>query len=248
MPFPDKPYFAFGDDGALYRFLAPTRVLNAESALASLASNAPLQLRSIFIIDGQPVHLALKKTHAILAMRITNLTLNTFFRLSGGVLVPEFKPRFGLDEYLDIHGLWQPPVTMKLWFAVNVQLAASPMLPFRNDNPFLVAQHTGSDASVAGFWKLPLPNQYGDGRLCLGDTFHEIAYANLQDHMLACKKLLDTSAWNTDQLPLMSAAQEMFKLDPLTNQRPVPVPGPTWNWTAFCTRVSNPVMMEAFLP
>lgn len=226
MPYDtSRPGLAWQDSGEMYRIPPWTLVVGGvDKMMQQYAAERPLSVANAFEVDGQMVKVGLKPAYTLLSTVIKTLPMRTTFSVLDGRIVPEFQEG---PEFLRRELSWRAPSSMKLYFALKV--SAPSVGVFVIHKPFLFATD-----GVPGFWKLPLPNQYGDGPLCLGSTCEDKRGRTLVEIWTEGWNLFKGSTWNRDQLPSMAHSKALFKFNPANNET-IPVE----NWTAFCTRWSH---------
>lgn len=224
---PNQPFYCFWKDVGLVR-LTPQVLGGADVALQALANNISARTYNAFKVNDLPVKLITKREQVVCCLKLRELPIKTTFSLLEGKMVPEFTNN---RDFLQGDKIWTPPESMKLHFCVRCQFQ-----PWKAMEIYFFAQHT-DDGST---YKLPLPNQYGDGRLCLGDNLGRLSGATLPELLAKVLDLLKNSTWNTDQLPDMAKAKAMFKWNPASGE----VVHETEDWTELCTPLNTVAMQE----
>ena len=220
---------------AVHRATLQGRVAGFDAIATQYVNNKPIAVPMAFQVDDLWIKASVLRNRIILSAQLPGLTLNTKFILQGGKLLPKFD---GAPNAIQATPFWKAPANMKLYFAVHVMLDEG---YYRAVNPYLWALH----GTVAGHWRLPLPNVYDEMRVCLGDPFFEIRHKDLPSMWKACYGRFVNSSWNADLLAnKMALAQAMFQFSPLDNSSIDTGPG----WNAWCARASNTVVEEALAP
>lgn len=235
------PLYVFDKDDGLVR-LTPTRLANADQALESLAQQQSLCMPGAFLAshdivgNGKKVNIVAKRDCTIAWCKIDRLPMRTQYVLMDGSMVPIFAT--GLN-FVNRQFLWLAP--MEIRFGVRFSLE----FPMQRHQPmwyakecWLPARHTDGSS-----WKLPLPNHYSDGRLCLGDSFLSIRGDSIQEAFGKCLDLLGNSNWNNDQIPEVSCSQKMFRFHPETGIT-MPIVQTDESWMELCRRVNTPPIQE----
>lgn len=227
----------FLEGGRFYRQPPPVIVSGSEKVFETFAANSTKRLQGAFSVGDLPCSLAITGEKMVASFILNSLSMKTTFAVENGVMTPVFLPRSNTNAVF-AEAVWYTPGNMQLTFAMEIHRLKP---TFATKDVCLFARDVGFGGKP-GFFRLPLPNHFEDGRLCLGDTL-----ANLRGNTVAelCSKVLDllkNSAWNSDQLPDMAKAKGMFRFSPADNTT-VPTPHP---WTQFCTSVSLPCMSEVY--
>lgn len=202
---------------------------NVDQIIKSTVANMPTLAPSVCELNGKPVRLAVASGYSVAGVQLDNLRIRTFYKLEGNVLLPVFTAG---GDAIEMTCTWTPPGHLKMNAAVSA----------KHDGMDWVSQHYfmfGTSAYDPGFWKLPLPNSFEDGRMCLGrdylpkDKTLVGLLAKIVDH-------LHSSHWNTDIAPDYNLTKALFRFDPSTLANAAP----TRPWTEVARKV-NRVEMEA---
>ncbi len=231
---------------ALWRQPAAVKLGNAARFLQEFASKQPLRIANAFRIENHSVPFDL---HAFgerdlwAASKLQFLPLKTTFTVletdNDKPLVPVFTPRAGSS----LEMAWSVPSSMTLWFAVQISkderfryISASAMI-FAISN-----MQSEGQPKYPGFFRLPLPNHFGDGRVCLGDRQSTFRSTDIPDIVAKTFRLFTTTVWNNDQLnaQIQERAAKLFRFSPSDNST---LAVPT-TWPELCTKQSSPVMEE----
>jgi hypothetical protein len=208
----NAPLYAMGNDG---KFISITmRELNGTDALnQALARNVTFKLPSAFkSFDELPVNLMIKNDTVYMAAKLQKLVFNTTFQINAER--DEYLIRFEQNrEYVQNQLNWIPPTDMTLYFGV---LASATAIPKTFMNAYLFAVKTG----VAGFLKLPLPNWFPDGRLCMGDNLRTENHPQLDGFFNNILQRFYNSPWNTHLIDgQLANIQRLFKWKVTTNEQ-----------------------------
>lgn len=235
-----KDNFVLGEDGRIGKLPRVQWLSNANELVKKLTEDASVKINSAMKINDYEVDLVADRTGTVMTVELRRLVLNTQFILREDRLVPNFATD---ANSIGMNAVWLLPPTMKLWFTIK---AAKVEGDSRRaiTLPMLYATSSTGDSEKLGFWKLPLSNQYGDGRLCLGEAGTSFRSKYITDVMAKAIELLDTATWNQDQRPNMDAAHRLFRFIPGT----LACAPPTVDWYSHCTRVSHKQMSEAYSP
>ena len=185
------------------------RIADPDILLKDLASQEGLPIHNAFNATDSAhanvmAKLLVKKTHITVSTRLSMLRMLTTFELEtpAGPLVPMFKKSPSHQRDL----IWLVPHDLALFFAVKILPK-----PWRIERAYLFC----TSPLLKGTYSLPLPNQYGDARLCLGDSIYEVRKYTLADTFAAALDRLNNSDWNEDAFPEdMSKPRRMFRFDP----------------------------------
>ena len=168
--------------------LTPQHIGGDVEVAAHLATAAVTTVPNAFKLYGSPVHIAKQGKQSFISTRIPTLALATHFMVEDGVLVPSFKAT--TDSVL-LNLVWTPPANMTLH--LGVALGTSGHEPVFHE-AFLVA----TLARESGTFRLPLPNLYKHGPICLGRS--EFSADTLSSMMEQVIMQMQTALWNTDLL------------------------------------------------
>ncbi len=225
---------------ANYKLYGSERLAGGVEALINqYANNKAIPVPGAIEVDGLSVKLSVCRTHVVLSALIPGLQMNTKFILRDGKLLPKFD---GASDAVAASLFWKPPANMKLYFAVRAEYNKNLDKHYWAINPYLWAMCDG----MPNYWRLPLPNNYDDSRLCLdgsGDTFSEFHHTKLPAFWKLCYDRFVYSSWNADLLSnKLALAQAMFQFSPLENSPSLECPG---DWTKWCKICSNAIHEEA---
>lgn len=219
-----------------------TRVSDAESVLTQLSGEMAIELHKVFPVSISDKVISadfmVRRNSCVARLKLNFLSIKTTYSVTEKFMCPEFQPTENTQGFIFRECQWVPPATMNLFFAIKMIADGA---KFCVENAVLFAKHS----TLPGFWKLPLPNQYADGRICLGNTLHETRCPSRAELVQKIAQLLDTSIWNTDQMPTMSSSRAMFRFNPSTNETLPPDLPRGSDWPSYCIAVNNPIMGEA---
>lgn len=219
-----KKGFFINEDGEW--LLTPTAVTNFGECLKALAESMGRKVPSAFLLDGKPVGVtALTGGVTLAAVQLPHVDIDTHWKIDGEDLYPVFASS---KDTVDRKFRWTPPADMKLTFCL---VASGSWI---KSDALLFAKKTGG----TGFWRLPLPNTYTDGRLCLGEerTIRGNTLAECLDNAV---RRFHEAKWNTDLLSDQSFCKKLFRFSMTGEQRQVP------NWEECCFRVNTAYIEEA---
>lgn len=182
-----------------------------------------------------PIGLALRKDYCIVWQRLKRLTIKTYYNIVSTASGPYMNPEFASSrEYVERTCVWYAPSNMHLYFAVP-QLSDG-LGSWLTECAMLFAFCEGQ----TGFWKLPLPNTYVDGKICLGRSWPEgVARTALENYRDAFRRF-DENPWNTDLPADQAQTRQLFRFNPLDNSQ-MAVRG---DWHVCCVRFNHPYMAE----
>lgn len=197
--------------------------------LKSTAQQGYQKQPAIDEIDGLPVTLATSEANCLAGVSIKGFSLRTWAKEHNGLLVPTFQKEG--RETMERTLAWTPPGTMKLFMIVK---AKSDLVnkQWMLVESYLIAK--AASAVPAGFFRLPLPNIYPDGRVCLGNDFKGHS-PTLLGVLKAAIRRLNESSWNTDMLPDMDESWKLLRFNSTT----LAAETPEGNWWDACTRISR---------
>ena len=228
-----KVAFLIEEDQTYRVIREPLQQSEVIAALKRVGQEGFSKVNAVAEIDGNPVTLCHSPENCLAMVKVPSFTIRTFAKQEGEVLYPTFTI---LSGDVERSMRWTAPEGMRLFMAVK----ASPdeeARKWRHIESYFFAKSDAADR--AGFYRIPLPNLYADGRICLGRNYDGSA-ANLIGVLKKSLAQLNESSWNTDLIPVMDRCRELFRFNPSTLQSLPPV-GP---WENSCTRI-NRVEMEA---
>lgn len=239
------------EDGSAFERVEIVRTKKApvDKMLRDLATDAPVTIPGWMpAAAGVPAaHITVGKRVTVLTARVTALSLSTVYTISGsatprrGVVTPPVAiPSFITGQSaVRMKPRWTPPDDMHLWFNVHTR-AERP-----NQTPVLVycslcATCNSGNSGTKGLYLLPLPNTYGDGRVCMGGTTtaeNPGTAVTVYDMFVRAWKQFDANMWNGDLLAEanLPKIEGMFRFDP-NDSKQLP---PTIDWTTVCTKFGN---------
>lgn len=200
----------------------PSPITNAEETLRHYFGQARRLMRSAFLLDETPVDVAIGND-ALCGVRLKELTLCTKFRHVGEHLVPVFG-----GDGIRLTLTWNVPDGMDLRFASRAEFNGM----WKDYQSFLFLRRTG----VPGFMKLPLPNIYSHGEVCMGDRVRQdgIRGNTLQDCFKASLESFRQTTWNSELLEHTNSAQALFRWT--VDRKPLPAPAEWWRYCQACSR------------
>lgn len=204
----------------------PTVLGGVDKILQEFADNAAvLAPRAFTLADGRIVDMAVRKDLVIVSLPLPSLTLATSFSIrETNVLTPEFVPN---RTFVRLAPVWPGPEGMSLRVCMGMTPRDGRYFPGNT-------QVFAHDAEKRTF-KLPLPNQFGDGKLCLGDSLNAVSEPLLPALIEKVLRAIAMTGWNADQLPDMGRARSMFRFAASDN---APL-APLYPWAEMCNPVST---------
>lgn len=234
-----KNAYLLGDDG-WYR-TSFQRIAPPDRAIEVLAQDSVVHIPNVFLVNNLPVMMAVKRAYRIYTVQLPKLSLKTTFSLQDGFLRPEFYPRQNEMGFIYSESYWTPPANMKMYFSIRIDGRG---VQCQTNYAYLYVRH----ATVDGNFKLILPNQFSDGRICLGNrALESLIDSTHQGLFQSVLGLLDRSVWNLDQLPdntRMERARSMMKIHPVTGESG-PYDNSFGDWTTFLARINTTTHLEA---
>lgn len=202
-------------------------------ALKKVGQQGYTKLNAVDEIDGMPVTIAAGEANCLVMTGVKSFAINTFAKTEGDVTVPVFTNSGGAIVRTM---RWTAPNNMRVFLAAKARKDMSEKI-WSTVETYLFCK--AASAVPAGFYKLPLPNIYPDGRLCLGSGWKGDA-PTLIGVLKNCLRQLNESSWNTDLRADSEQTKQLFRFHPATLDS---LPGETDWWNA-CKRV-NRVEYEA---
>ena len=214
--------------------LTATRIANVDAILKQVAESTPERLSGVFTVNGQPGLLSIKHNQIIAGVRLRQIKLATYFALDGLQLVPKYARH---ADHIQATCVWTVPGMMQVYLGTVVQTDVSGALSgkWRGADYVLFATISGTP----GYFRLPLANMHGDGRICMGSGYAPVK-PSIQEVMQASVDHLDNAQWNTDLAPDATKAARLFRFDPATFQSVAPPA----DLAGCCTRVNNTLMED----
>lgn len=223
--------FEIRDDGIYRRDQTVTYVGPQTDLVKNLSKFAPRIIPGI--LSANEI-LAVTSNGLSVARRLASLALHTYFRPMVDVsekvcLVPVWKQ--GTPKATEMKLTWVPPDTMGLYIVLYWECKEK-SLNAVNPLPYLV-----SLAPNKRTYLLPIPNLYGDGRICLGrggDAIPWMRLGGLVPQLEKATELLQKTSWNTDLLrDTQRETQAMFRFDPDGKQMAIQA-----DWWSLCPTVN----------
>ena len=216
-----------------------TRIIT-DTIAKQFATGVTMSLQEAFLIpfraSTREVSIICTASDRYLVTRLPGIRLNTNFVLQGEHIVPFF---FHPDDTAgrestpkaSVEAIFPPG--MSVVFACRIQgwKNDSNYSSHRDQTCYLIAYSADKRA-----WRLPLPNIFEDGAMCMG-SFNGSGSTAAEAFGKAIAQL-DASEWNSDLMQgRQEMAQKLFRFDPKDNQN-VPFEG---DWTALCEKIATPV-------
>jgi hypothetical protein len=211
--------------------------LGARTAvIQALQSDLEFIVPNFMFHDGFPVSASLKGNNFVIWCRLKKLVINCAWRVLEGNLVMDpltRKDRIARD--------WLAPENMELFFMVRGTRGTEGENVYKFGVPGRQSVHlwcrsTEKSKAAAGWFRLPLPNTYEDGSMCLGSG-DGIYGPSMTDVLLEVKGILDNAPYASDVLDREvdhPARNLLFYYDMSGEQI---MPGAKWHTNM--TRVNN---------
>lgn len=216
-------------DGNTYRATFTRLNQNTvDETLKKVAGGGFQKIAGAFTYDGNPVTICQNASLVVAGVDIKSLNINARCRMIGDAMVPVFVSN---GDGVQLNCKWTPPEGCLLRVAISTKLDG---LVRTIKEVFLFARSASS--TPGGFFRLPLPNTFADGRMCMGNTFRFTVPSGTVEGLLAhAINHLNVSPWGTDMMPEESRLRAMFRFDPSTlNNLPI-----TGTWHELCQRCSR---------
>lgn len=231
-----KAEFVLTDGGILRRDISENLITNADALLTEIVASQGTVLPNL----APGTHVRIANNVVWMATRLKQLSLRTHFRLLAEApnTPPLYVPTFrAAADTMEVTHKWEPRADMYLMLISSM----SRFINFSNSHTcYLVVFSVDR-----GQFLLPLPNLYGDGRVCMGGEWDRgqselTAHAahNTGDyisrHGLALKAF-ESSVWNAD---LSEGKEEkaklLFRFSGDGKQQPIPD-----NWHTHCVKAGS---------
>lgn len=234
------------ENGQFHRIdVLRTSLSNIDAHLRDLATEVPVILPHTALVESLPVISVATPKRLVLAVKCPTIRLTTHWalrpnlrRASGpGRLVPNFV-RDSSDPMMSPE--WRPPTDMRAWFMVTfLAESGSGNLPFfRVNASYLAATCTAADNQ--SLYKFPLPNNYTNGKMCLGPNIASLqpsVTTPVLETFQGAYHMFVNNAWNQDLLDGTPPAliESCFSFNAETNEQ-IATPA---DWPNQWTRMSN---------
>jgi len=237
-------YIRINPDGTCFSVQESQEPRELSSTIAeSFASEMVHKICNAFYFGDNPVHMSFKKNELFVFTRLHSITLTSHYYLNPDdkILRPIFIKTD--DSQSKQHPIMSPkwvcPESMSLYFVSKVYNWNIPRLcpktqPDQSNYLFAL------DANKVA-WKLPLPNIFEDGAVCMG-RFDGGAESIQAAFALALGQFYN-SAWNSDLNSSQTSqkAGSMFMFKPTeTSVEQVPMDEST-HWSNLCTKIATRV-------
>jgi hypothetical protein len=231
----DKSAYMFWGDGSIHKVNFTEIALNSE-IMADLVKNARFIVKNAFKVRDYSISLSIKSSHIMMTCELKKVQLNTTFSLQENKLVPEFQPN---TQFLRLNAAWPVPTNMKLYFSVMTNHSS-------RDRNIQRAYLFATNPNNPGFWALPLPNYYEDGRMCLGRHINDLFFSTTYEVMDKALDAMENAVWNIDLANehIFANSKKLFKFNP-ENQLAIAVPLSP-DWTTYCKRINQTYMEDAY--
>lgn len=222
---------------AFVRSVTHRRVGNWLSIIQEAALQKPLLLPPV--LDG--VWVAFQRNTFVFVQQLAHLNFSCHVTISenGNEVIPTFKEEQNTLQLADLR--WTPfPGTVLL--LIGVRMGDSAVW-----QPYLVLLDTAKDGQV---YLLPLPNQYNDGKMCMGsgNTGAQAHIGGTEGWRTVCFRILETlrvSEWFSDSLFQGSwkekCAPALFRW---MNVEGFPQVAPAGNWKEKVRPLSIPLFND----
>lgn len=242
MDWENSPAFVFLKNGRSYK-LTPQEVFVSQEYIKNFAANTKIHINNIFNLPNYGrVNATIQNESSLYIVRLHHLNLKSFFTVKDDFFVPKFiNPKMpAASSYFQLDLVWHLIPNMRLYFITEISNIDPRWL-----NSYLLAKHP----TISGDWRLPLPNYFDSGELCLGDNsvnnpeFLKIKISS--EIMNACLDIFYKNNWNADLGPSESMSTELFRFNMTDNSQIKPPED--FDWTKFATRFSNEKLVDCNL-
>ncbi|MCR6656611.1 MAG: hypothetical protein NVV63_12555 [Opitutus sp.] len=215
---PSHTEYVITPQGIMRRTIGESPIHGADAAIARALTAMGVHIPLLDITpQGAHIHAHFSASQHVIATQLGSINLDTYFTMqqedeSDGPphIVPVFQPLAGATR---MRLKWRPRGDMNLWF-VTARAPDTHVMTC-----YIVATH-----HEAGLWRLPLPNTYEDGRLCMGPAFEDwlrktVRYEiPLWSDMALHRKAMEAaseSTWNADLMGNINlvSTQQIFRFD-----------------------------------
>lgn len=237
-------FYAFSENGSSFERVEVRRMplADVDAQIRALAQDIPSFITSMFSIPAGIVHACLSNRLLTLVTILPSFPILTHWtvvkptdRRSKAYIVPTFTDN---QDSFQASPVWSPPKDMRLFIMSHYDLVDAHPKWARSS---LVAVQTNPENKR--HYKLPLPNIFGNCKLCLGRdntqlTNEDIRKLPLADQMQKSVDVFTSGQWNIDLLHENNpdVINSMFRFSADDNKTQLDVPE---NWSAMLVAVSN---------
>jgi hypothetical protein len=226
-------FYAISEDGNSFQRVSTTTVVQdlgpCVDAIRRITARTGQKVPFMCLSNGVPLHASIKASDGIVWGILPAIELNCNWTVTGDTMHPTFTgPGTRMKQS------WTPPEGCRPFFFADVLDSAIPgPRRFKARQCYLVAA-----GKTPGWYRLPLPNTYADGTLCLGDgnTPMGQTLATVWENAVT---MFFSAPFNSDlstEGTGMPGTKALFTFK-VTDNKPVPCP----DWETKCTKVNSTV-------
>jgi len=220
-----------------------TPLTNVDSVLKTLVQDTPFLVPRIAFLNKEYVHCQMSGKMLTLFVKIPFLNLDTFWILrkpeGDGETRPFIVPIFiANDLSFRVSPKWVPPADqMAIFFMVHYVPGTDSAWRYSHASVVLISLLK----DVKDHFKIPLPNIYTNGKICMGGSGEALALDTkmpVLENFSAALEVFQKATWNADLLRDNSreSIERIFRLDASDNKTQLPVPK---DWYKLCMKISN---------
>lgn len=243
-------FYALNNESGTLDSVSITRhsIANADEALRALINEIPTFIPRWAKLGEQFVHMCLTGKLLTFVMRQPTLKLLTHWRVippdaprQPARLSPAFR-QSGTGDTIETAPVFTPPDNMRLFFMSHYINHPAGWI---YDRSSIVAVRINTSGDDKSFYKVPLPNIFGNGKLCLGaqtptiQTEDQITRGDLFSSFTRSVGVFNNAMWNGDLLSEqnLTTIDQSFRFSAEDNQTQLPMTQPEW-WRTW-PKISN---------
>jgi len=218
-----------GPDGKVYSLsMKATDRGSIDSILSEAVKEQPYTIRNAGKTRGLPYGASFDASGAVLTVMLKSLTIATTYANEGGVMVPVFGSSGAAASKV-----WEAPHGVTLAMLCGVSPTPDGKWILDKERVYLCR------TMERGFSRPPLPNLYGDGRICTGAN--RATAGTLSDAANQAMGMLMDAQYNTDLSgsDSIAACKAAFRWDNETGNQLDPLDGAINSWAPINTSIFN---------
>jgi hypothetical protein len=237
-------YIRINPDGTCFSVQESQEPRELSSKIAeSFASEMIHKIHNAFHFGDNAVNMSFKKSELFAFTKLKSIILTSHYNLNPDdkILRPVFikTEDSSSKQYPIMSPRWTCPDSMSLYFVSkiygwNTRMTLPKTQPDQSNYLFAL------DANKVA-WKLPLPNIFDDGAICMGRF--DGSSTSIQGAFAMALGQFYNSAWNSDLNSSQTSqkAGSMFMFKPTeTSVEQMPMDEAT-HWSNLCTKIATPV-------
>ncbi len=210
----------------------------ADTLIEQMSANRQTVLREVFALGETICNITWNKSDMLVVATLRSLSITSCLEIGKDKLLhPAFvaKDDARAKEMPTANVKWEVPNDMRLVFASRIIDHASPSRTTYPDAANYLFAYDGSKRC----WRLPLPNLYEDGAICMGKF--EGSGKSIQEAFAKAYSQFVNSQWNSDLYSedKQKQSDKLLSFKPTnTDVEQVPFSG---DWTKHCYKIATPI-------